>query len=717
MEPKPCFTVGIVGHINLPEGADVILKERVREVLQWLRDEKVTNCKEFGKPLGFQNTPVVLLSPLAPGADHLAAEVALDLGIEVRSPMPFPPAIYRESTTFTSKPELTGERQKAFDELLDRVGRENAFAVRHYDDEKPLTEDSDWDIDDETFRNLRYRATGEFVAAHCDLLIAICNQESRADLPDKDSNLTSRSLPGTRVITASYINGLRPGILPIPPSLSWQDNGPLVRIFTPNARTDRDPRVRPIGEIEIWHPEETIQHGDNSKKIHKRRMQELRDLAKNLETLNRDLDTVKVDEEEVKAVVPSSGDCPSCQRILDLFRFDRAIELLADKNNKYATILTKLSYLAGFLAFICLALTEGGKYIYLLVALGLFLGGAIARSLIKNVFSFFRKREDYRAIAEGIRVQGYWSSVGIRQSVASNYLQRLRGDIDWIRSSIDSLIFPCDRFADAFDALGDHGKKHQRFLEVLKLWVSGQEHYFAKGTYRKTRTREVLSFLSYVCLTAGGMMVVIDAFLEAGFLAEYHQTMRFLLAEAGIKIWAGWTALALVFAALFSISETRFALSFREETNVKKLSYDLKVFNFFKHWGFRLGTGVVLGFLVYSMIYVSGFSDAIVKLSKAIFLALGGLWMSYANTVFAKEDSKRYADMRGQFSAAKRKLQYVLDEYLYMIKTGVSPEELEKMQKGIQDLYLALGREALHEQTEWLLTRRSRPVEPVAKVR
>ncbi|MDF1811818.1 MAG: hypothetical protein P1V20_06375 [Verrucomicrobiales bacterium] len=714
MQTRPFFTVGITGHINLPEDSTPVLKQRLGEIFRWLRNERVPGNDKFGKPLGLEATPIVLLSPLAPGADQLAAEVALAEGIQVRCPLPFPVHLYRQSTSFTDDPAKTEERLATFDKTLAEIGPQNAFPVRHFDDEEPLSEDADWKIDDEHFRNLRYRATGEFVAAHCDILIAICNQIARKDLPDKDPDLTSRSFSGTRSITTSYINGLRPGILPIPPSLSWQENGPLIRIYAPIARYDKTAAIE-VGDVAIWHSEDAKRHGDTGKKIHKREMNDLRDVAEGIEMLNRDLSKVSPDEKAVLKNLPDPEQCSA--GIRGLFQFQNQVNQLARRNAKFANFLTTFSYIMGFIVFLCLAMAEGGRHIYLVVALLIFAGGVTARWFTKNVFGYFRKRDDYRTIAQGMTVQAYWASAGLAQSVASNYLQRLRGDISWIRSAIDSLIFPCDRFLKEFNELKSHRERHRRFSEILDLWIKREVLTLGRKTYLKSRTREVLGILGYTCLTAGVVLMAIKGILEAGFLAQFRPSVEFALRNYGVSIWYIWAAVLFVLASIFIGSETRFRFSFREKTSVRKLSYDLKVFSFFTHWAFRLFCGIALGFIIYSLALAEGLSENWMRLIKATLIALGGLWIAYSNTIFASEDAKRYADMLGQFSAARRKIGFILAEYHEMIERETSEDELTRMQKGIQELFFTLGREALHEQIETLLMRRSRPVEPVAKIR
>src|SRR5206468_751545 len=43
---------------------------------------------------------------------------------------------------------------------------------------------------------------------------------------------------------------------------------------------------------------------------------------------------------------------------------------------------------------------------------------------------------DYRALAEGLRVQFYWRLSGLTDSAADHYLRRQKGELDWIRAAL-----------------------------------------------------------------------------------------------------------------------------------------------------------------------------------------------------------------------------------------------------------------------------------------
>jgi hypothetical protein len=132
----------------LPEGSVPVLRERVRDVLRQIekagRDllEKERDC--------FAALPPRLrfVSPIADGADQIAAEVALELGWELQAVLPFERSAYRASLA------NHGARER-FDALLER-----ATCLLE------LPGDPAHGLD-------AYVMTGRATVAHCDVLIAV----------------------------------------------------------------------------------------------------------------------------------------------------------------------------------------------------------------------------------------------------------------------------------------------------------------------------------------------------------------------------------------------------------------------------------------------------------------------------------------------------------------------------------------------------------------
>lgn len=74
--------------------------------------------------------------------------------------------------------------------------------------------------------------------------------------------------------------------------------------------------------------------------------------------------------------------------------------------------------------------------------------------------------QDYRALAEALRVQFYWSWAGLSQPVESCYLKRHRGELNWIRFVLRHW-FPT---AGSGTASSSH---------ALSSWINNQLDYFA----------------------------------------------------------------------------------------------------------------------------------------------------------------------------------------------------------------------------------------------
>ena len=91
------LAVGVTGHrseVLNAKGASE-LRERIREVLSEL--ERSGRALLAAEPACFAETPLRMrfVSPLADGADQIAAEIALELGWELEAVLPFERGQYR----------------------------------------------------------------------------------------------------------------------------------------------------------------------------------------------------------------------------------------------------------------------------------------------------------------------------------------------------------------------------------------------------------------------------------------------------------------------------------------------------------------------------------------------------------------------------------------------------------------------------------------------
>ena len=175
------ITVGVTGHRAdmLPAESIAALRKRIHDLLTLIAEAGSALHRRAGEI--FADCPPVLrfVSPVADGADQIAAEVALELGWELQGILPFSREQYRSSLAN----DVARER---FNELLDR-----ATCVLELPGEEGHALEA-------------YVMTGRATVAHCDMLIAVWD------------GLPPRGRGGTgEVVQVALTNGT--AVLHVPP--------------------------------------------------------------------------------------------------------------------------------------------------------------------------------------------------------------------------------------------------------------------------------------------------------------------------------------------------------------------------------------------------------------------------------------------------------------------------------------------------------------------
>ncbi|MGH7082647.1 MAG: hypothetical protein ACREFV_09290, partial [Acetobacteraceae bacterium] len=161
--PRPPlgFRVGITGARpnRLDPAAVPALRAAVVAVLHVVRAAAESAAAEPAVGAVYQSDSALLrlISPLAEGADRIAAEAALGAGFRLEAPMPFAEAEYEKTFSPDPPPGFP-----PFRPLLAQALTESAESAS-------LTLDGSREQDAEA----GYRAVGRFVVRHSDLLIAI----------------------------------------------------------------------------------------------------------------------------------------------------------------------------------------------------------------------------------------------------------------------------------------------------------------------------------------------------------------------------------------------------------------------------------------------------------------------------------------------------------------------------------------------------------------
>ena len=350
--------------------------------------------------------------------------------------------------------------------------------------------------------------------------------------------------------------------------------------------------------------------------------------------------------------------------------------------------------------------------------------------LIAAWYQMAEQQHDCRALAEGLRVQFFWNMAGLGESVSANYMHRQRSELDWIRGAIRGASIPYERWRDLFDGLSPI-EKCQALKTVHDCWIIDQynyfrnrckEHHWRLHAYHKLG--KLLAVAGLICavfwwkclmhfehcslenapLTLFGLWFTIVTVaigncqirhpLSAKSHGEHlpdkpqpwekvmHSIIPDLNSNSGPIVRApsrsitlAWNLLRYLPAAIW-LATLAITLSFTLETIFKKFPET-------EHWG----------------IIITGSQ-----------FVMGGLSIAWAEKNLYSELAYQFETMRALFRHADKHVARELEQLL--VDVG-KPEVFDPRLKNVQNFLVALGKEALDENAEWLLLHRARPLEPV----
>ena len=202
------LVVGVTGHRDLREQDVPQLEREVAAIIARLRHDYLRDDAE---------TPIIILSSLAEGADRLVARVGLAHGAHLVAPLPLPVEEYRRDFEPGLKPGNVTE----FDALLAQ-----AIAAPVM----PFTPGNSLDAvrADSGKRAEQYRAVGLFIAQRCNVLLALWD--------GRDENM---SPGGTAEVVAFKRQGIPLAVSgSARASLDASEIGPVIHVITPRQKTE-----------------------------------------------------------------------------------------------------------------------------------------------------------------------------------------------------------------------------------------------------------------------------------------------------------------------------------------------------------------------------------------------------------------------------------------------------------------------------------------------
>lgn len=470
------LVIGVTSHRNIDAREVESIRERVRHLLGQMQHE-------------FPHAPLTIVSPLAEGGDQLVAEEGLKLGAQLVAPLPFSRELYAQD----------------FTEVAARERFESLCAQARLIELPLLTGHTHAEVSAPgEQRNRQYAHVGMFVARHCHLLLAIWDGKP------------THHLGGTAQIVEYFLTGTPPGDFERrrdkrPRLYGGGDERLLCHMVCSRDMPDGAPSapLRP-GQM-IW------RNLDETSEPDAPMPQALRTVFAHTDTFNLDAtkygNRIEAGGAGIDDGAPAAGDGVSAQPSpAALFRI---ADWLAIHFQKRVLLAMRVIYLVAFVMGVAFTmydnLPEQDKMLF--VFLFLFATGLVV-STIASRRGWHRKYLDYRALAEGLRVQCYWRRAGISltgdpEFARDSLMQKQDIELGWVRNVM--------RSAGLFGQAWPQRQNETALRGVIDEWVGDATHgelgYYRRRTEQRERSHRINEAMGAMCLLAGIFISVVLAVL------------------------------------------------------------------------------------------------------------------------------------------------------------------------------------------------------------
>lgn len=445
--------IGVTGHRDLREQGLPELKCKISQLFDGLNKD-------------YPNTPLVVLSPLAEGADRLVADTAIEMGMDLVVVLPMEKCLYEEDFSVESKREFAGFISKAkhvFELPLLKGNTKENIAIQG------------------EHRNLQYAYGGAFVAQHCQILIALWDGEN-SDLQG-----------GTAQTVRFKLEGIPEQFDPVKTVLNQVENGPVYHIISPRV-SNPTPNGKPFEVIE-----RLPKYRTNDQQLEEDTKQIFHFFEKfNSEIKHQKMQLVKLIHKRQSLLIPEAhlNKLPeSPKRIMSRFLIVDALSLrFSQRSNRSALSL----FLLPFIAILISQVITSGKFTYWLffIYVAIFLIAKVSHKIAKRR-EYENKHQYFRALAEGLRIQFYWKLAGIEMAASDFYLRKQRNELEgiWVALRNWSLIdgtYPVER-EQSTQVISNESLEW-----VKKYWIVKQRDWFNRKANKERKRRERFESLSAV---------------------------------------------------------------------------------------------------------------------------------------------------------------------------------------------------------------------------
>ncbi|HEX5961415.1 MAG TPA: hypothetical protein VFY97_09255 [Rhodanobacteraceae bacterium] len=457
------LVIGVTSHRNLVATEVAGLHARVRDFFGGLQRD-------------FPGLPLVVISPLAEGGDQLVAEEALAVGARLIAPLPLPRDLYLQDFA-------DAEARARFDALRARAGVIELPLLSGSTRESVALRGPE--------RDRQYTQAGVFTASHSHILLALWDGRP------------SDRLGGTAQIVRFHMDGIPPGAFDRRRtrrvSLDTGDESLLFHVACSrdHGADGSSPPLAPLQALEArWVTDRGASAAVDGMPA------EFRGMFGRMQQFNADADRHRDDIAQAAPAAAdemASADCqPSAPALFGAADW-LAIHCQRQLVQAMRAVYT-LAVLMG-IAFVYYSDTPSGlpgqaETIYAFVML--FAAGALLAWLAGRR-EWHRKYIDYRALAEGLRVQEYWrrAQVGAGDAGAfahDSFMQKQDVELGWIRHVMRTAALTAT-FATA----------RGEMAQVIAEWIGtadgdGQLGYYAHKARQRRRTHHRYEAIARILL-------------------------------------------------------------------------------------------------------------------------------------------------------------------------------------------------------------------------
>ena len=456
------IVIGVTGHRDLVEPS--LVRNSLIEVFSEIKRE-------------YPNSPISILSALAEGADRLVPKVAFDVcgqSASLVSVLPFSQDDYEQDF-------ITEESKGEFRKYLSKS------EIVHYLGSKNDVLES---------RDSGYLSAGKFIVEHSNILISIWDGKIAVDSNGKiltggTSDIVDIAL--SRGVEESEDNLLNP-----------DDTIPVIHVFSERINTKDGELHSHLNDLDVKNGK-IIVHipcgadlftftpnvsekdwlcNSLNKFTHK-----FADVISNIDRFNKNI-VSSINSEDFNNACNTSVSYLGFSKIFlsklsdsssALIKKYGIADTLAGKSQKrYWNVFHYIFFIAFSAALFAQIYGDlWEKKIFLAIyLLGLITAYLVYRMFIKKL-KFDQQFYDYRALAEGMRVQIMWNLSGIQDNVSDYYLRSQRGELDWIRYAIKNwtLLKSNKNKSDIKESI----------REINNAWIIGQKEYYIKNIKSEKR--------------------------------------------------------------------------------------------------------------------------------------------------------------------------------------------------------------------------------------